>query len=102
MTSSVAERLEENGRTYHSYKGGKYMLPNDETELNRLGRCFVYPDRIGQRSSPTATQTSSIRCGRSVSTTDCTWPQSDQRRIVCSTSRLVLVCGVSILVILIE
>ncbi|KAK8016171.1 hypothetical protein PG993_014360 [Apiospora rasikravindrae] len=36
MTSSVAERLEENGRTYHSYKDGKYLLPNDEAELNRL------------------------------------------------------------------
>jgi hypothetical protein len=37
ITSSVAERLEENGRTYHAYKEGKYMLPNDEAELNRLG-----------------------------------------------------------------
>ncbi|KAK7984048.1 S-adenosyl-L-methionine-dependent methyltransferase [Apiospora arundinis] len=36
MTSSVAERLEENGRTYHSYKDGKYLLPNDEAELDRL------------------------------------------------------------------
>ncbi|KAK9424106.1 putative S-adenosyl-L-methionine-dependent methyltransferase [Seiridium unicorne] len=36
ITSSVAERLEENGRTYHAFKEGKYMLPNDETELNRL------------------------------------------------------------------
>lgn len=41
MTSSVAERLEENGRTYHSYKDGKYLLPNDEAELNRLGKPFL-------------------------------------------------------------
>lgn len=40
MTSSVAERLEENGRTYHSYKDGKYLLPNDEAELDRLGMSF--------------------------------------------------------------
>lgn len=55
MTSSVAERLEENGRTYHSYKGGKYMLPNDEKELNRLGWCSIYPGRVGERSSSAAT-----------------------------------------------
>ncbi|KAI0124704.1 methyltransferase [Xylariales sp. AK1849] len=36
ISSSVAERLEENGRTYHAYKEGKYMLPNDDAELNRL------------------------------------------------------------------
>jgi len=34
--SSLAEPIEENGRTYHMYKDGKYMLPNDEIELNRL------------------------------------------------------------------
>ncbi|TVY52311.1 Secondary metabolism regulator [Lachnellula suecica] len=37
MSSSLmAEIVEENGRTYHVYKDGKYMLPNDEIELNRL------------------------------------------------------------------
>ena len=27
---------EENGRRYHGYKDGAYLLPNDETEQNRL------------------------------------------------------------------
>jgi len=27
---------EENGRRYHGYKDGSYLLPNDETEQNRL------------------------------------------------------------------
>ncbi|KAK6214103.1 hypothetical protein LQW54_004705 [Pestalotiopsis sp. IQ-011] len=28
--------VEENGRTYHGYKDGKYLLPNDGTEQDRL------------------------------------------------------------------
>jgi len=36
ITSSVYNFVEENGRTYHRYKEGKYMLPNDEAEKYRL------------------------------------------------------------------
>ncbi|KAH8754051.1 S-adenosyl-L-methionine-dependent methyltransferase [Hyaloscypha finlandica] len=36
MRSSVYDHVAENGRTYHRYKEGKYALPNDETEQNRL------------------------------------------------------------------
>jgi len=38
LNSSIYEFVEENGRTYHKYKEGegKYELPNDETEQNRL------------------------------------------------------------------
>lgn len=36
ISSSLFEHVEENGRTYHKYKEGKYMLPNDEIEQNRL------------------------------------------------------------------
>jgi len=34
--SSVYDFAEENGRTYHKYKEGKYFLPNDEFEQDRL------------------------------------------------------------------
>ncbi|KAF6805690.1 hypothetical protein CSOJ01_09335 [Colletotrichum sojae] len=34
--SSVLQYRQENGRTYHSYKEGKYILPNDERENERL------------------------------------------------------------------
>lgn len=34
--SSVMKFREENGRTYHAYQDGKYMLPNDEREKDRL------------------------------------------------------------------
>ncbi|KAL3420426.1 methyltransferase domain-containing protein [Phlyctema vagabunda] len=34
--SSIFRYQEENGRTYHAYKAGKYVLPNDEPENNRL------------------------------------------------------------------
>ncbi|CZT48806.1 related to methyltransferase [Rhynchosporium secalis] len=32
----IYEYMEENGRTYHAYNSGKYMLPNDEREQDRL------------------------------------------------------------------
>jgi len=37
VRSSVYEHVEENGHTYHRYKEGKYPLPNDENEQERLG-----------------------------------------------------------------
>ncbi|KAH7116277.1 S-adenosyl-L-methionine-dependent methyltransferase [Dactylonectria macrodidyma] len=36
VTSSILNYRIENGRTYHAYKDGKYYMPNDETENNRL------------------------------------------------------------------
>ncbi|KAH7227298.1 S-adenosyl-L-methionine-dependent methyltransferase [Fusarium oxysporum] len=36
VTSSILNYRFENGRTYHGYKDGKYYMPNDETENNRL------------------------------------------------------------------
>ncbi|KAL2005366.1 hypothetical protein VTN00DRAFT_2577 [Thermoascus crustaceus] len=36
LTSSVLDYRKENGRTYHGYRDGNYLLPNDETELDRL------------------------------------------------------------------
>ncbi|KAF4421996.1 Secondary metabolism regulator LAE1 [Colletotrichum fructicola Nara gc5] len=36
VTESVLEYRIENGRTYHKYKDGKYHLPNDERENERL------------------------------------------------------------------
>ncbi|KAI0395157.1 S-adenosyl-L-methionine-dependent methyltransferase [Xylariaceae sp. FL0594] len=34
--SSIYDHVIENGRTYHRFKEGKYMLPNDEKEQTRL------------------------------------------------------------------
>jgi len=36
ITSSVYGYRYENGRRYHAYRDGKYMLPNDEAEQDRL------------------------------------------------------------------
>ncbi|KAH8885316.1 S-adenosyl-L-methionine-dependent methyltransferase [Thozetella sp. PMI_491] len=36
VRSSVYDFLVENGRSYHAYRSGKYFLPNDETEQERL------------------------------------------------------------------
>ncbi|KAL1989585.1 hypothetical protein VTN49DRAFT_6782 [Thermomyces lanuginosus] len=36
LTSSVLEYRHENGRRYHGYRDGSYLLPNDEKENDRL------------------------------------------------------------------
>ncbi|KAI1071379.1 hypothetical protein LB507_011687, partial [Fusarium sp. FIESC RH6] len=36
LSSSIRNFPYENGRTYHAYKAGKYHLPNDEAERERL------------------------------------------------------------------
>ncbi|PMD32177.1 S-adenosyl-L-methionine-dependent methyltransferase, partial [Hyaloscypha variabilis F] len=36
LRSSIYDYLEENGRTYHAFNSGKYMLPNDTREQDRL------------------------------------------------------------------
>ncbi|OIW29299.1 S-adenosyl-L-methionine-dependent methyltransferase [Coniochaeta ligniaria NRRL 30616] len=36
LASSILDYRKENGRTYHGYKDGKYNLPNDESERERL------------------------------------------------------------------
>ncbi|TDZ65879.1 Secondary metabolism regulator LAE1 [Colletotrichum trifolii] len=37
LASSILQARVENGRTYHKYKDGKYVYPNDERENERLG-----------------------------------------------------------------
>ncbi|KAF5707823.1 methyltransferase [Fusarium globosum] len=37
LRSSILDYRKENGRTYHRYKDGKYNLPNDDVEKERLG-----------------------------------------------------------------
>ncbi|KAF6807133.1 methyltransferase domain-containing protein [Colletotrichum sojae] len=36
LSSSILQHRLENGRTYHKYKDGKYLFPNDERENDRL------------------------------------------------------------------
>ncbi|KAJ4207056.1 hypothetical protein FSOLCH5_008751 [Fusarium solani] len=36
LRSSILDYRQENGRTYHKYKDGKYNLPNDDEESERL------------------------------------------------------------------
>ncbi len=40
VTSSIFAYETENGRTYHAYKGGKYIMPNDEGEQERMDSAF--------------------------------------------------------------
>jgi SAM-dependent methyltransferase len=56
ISSSILKYREENGRTYHAYKDGQYVFPNDEPEMDRLdlqhhifsltfdGKLFTCPD----------------------------------------------------------
>ncbi|KAI9680101.1 MAG: hypothetical protein M1817_005117 [Caeruleum heppii] len=36
LRSSILDYRQENGRTYHKYEDGRYILPNDEMEKDRL------------------------------------------------------------------
>lgn len=36
LTSTAYEHVYENGRRYHNYRAGKYVMPNDEQEQDRL------------------------------------------------------------------
>ncbi|KAF4871462.1 Secondary metabolism regulator LAE1 [Colletotrichum siamense] len=52
VSGSVLEYRQENGRTYHAYKEGKYMAPNDTKEIDRLDlqhNLFIrtFEDRLG-------------------------------------------------------
>ena len=36
VASSIFEYEQENGRTYHAFRRGKYVMPNDESEQERM------------------------------------------------------------------
>jgi len=37
LRSSILKSIEENGRKYHGYKDGKYLLPDDEVTFSVVG-----------------------------------------------------------------
>ncbi|KAI8165145.1 Secondary metabolism regulator LAE1 [Colletotrichum sp. SAR 10_86] len=41
LSDSIRDFRIENGRTYHKYKDGRYIAPNDDKENERLGSPFV-------------------------------------------------------------
>ncbi|KAH6983717.1 S-adenosyl-L-methionine-dependent methyltransferase [Ilyonectria destructans] len=52
LSSSIIQYRKENGRTYHAYKDGKYNLPNDDLENERLDLqhhlfFLTYADKLG-------------------------------------------------------
>ncbi|KAK1704706.1 methyltransferase domain-containing protein [Colletotrichum lupini] len=64
VASSILEYRIENGRTYHKYKDGKYNLPNDEKETDRLDlqhNLFIrtFDDRLG--TAPPNARDSNVR-----------------------------------------
>lgn len=42
LASSVLHYQYENGRRYHAYKEGEYLLPNDEREQERLDLVCIH------------------------------------------------------------
>lgn len=40
VTSSIYNFRQENGRTYHAYSDGKYVIPNDEREQDRMDMAY--------------------------------------------------------------
>ncbi|KAK8237765.1 methyltransferase domain-containing protein [Phyllosticta capitalensis] len=50
LTSSVVDYPEENGRRYHAYRAGMYIMPNDEKELERLNMMhFMFRKVLGDK-----------------------------------------------------
>ncbi|QSZ33362.1 hypothetical protein DSL72_002950 [Monilinia vaccinii-corymbosi] len=61
LTSGITRYREENGRRYHAYRDGKYLMPNDDDEQDRMdllhhvfnlvleGRLFLAPIESPQR-----------------------------------------------------
>ncbi|KAE9569224.1 hypothetical protein CGMCC3_g14736 [Colletotrichum fructicola] len=45
LRSSILDYRRENGRTYHRLSDGKYVLPNDEREQDRLGSWMLALER---------------------------------------------------------
>ncbi|KAK1463539.1 hypothetical protein CMEL01_13608 [Colletotrichum melonis] len=41
LSSSVLDYPTEHGRRYHSFRSGSYILPNDESEMDRLDFCHA-------------------------------------------------------------
>ncbi|PQE05792.1 hypothetical protein CJF31_00004540 [Rutstroemia sp. NJR-2017a BVV2] len=85
LASSITKYRLENGRTYHAYKDGKYVFPNDEPEQERLdlqhhicsitfdGRLFSCP--IDAASTKRVLD---VGCGTGIWVTDYAdeWPQA--------------------------
>jgi hypothetical protein len=46
LTSSVVDYPFEHGRRYHAFRGGSYIMPNDEQELDRLDLTHVLQTKI--------------------------------------------------------
>ncbi|TKA22627.1 hypothetical protein B0A50_07636 [Salinomyces thailandicus] len=46
LDSSVTNYKYEHGRRYHAYQDGKYVLPNDEAEINRLDLSPIQPTMV--------------------------------------------------------
>ncbi|KAK1456466.1 hypothetical protein CMEL01_16479 [Colletotrichum melonis] len=67
VTSSVLQYRTENGRTYHGYKDGKYLMPNDDRENERLDiqhNMFIltFDNQLGR--APVNAKDTSIKVGR--------------------------------------
>ncbi|AEO64491.1 uncharacterized protein THITE_2142374 [Thermothielavioides terrestris NRRL 8126] len=52
VSPSLYEFVQENGRTFHKYKQGKYFLPNDEREQDRLAEENPESEVLGIDLSP--------------------------------------------------
>jgi hypothetical protein len=53
LMSSLMRACEENGRTYHGYKDGKYLLPNDTVRMMHHGeeKCMETDDAAASNRS---------------------------------------------------
>ncbi|KAH6627362.1 S-adenosyl-L-methionine-dependent methyltransferase [Chaetomium tenue] len=82
ITSSITSYVYENGRRYHAYRSGQYVLPNDDAEQERLdlqhhiwrlllqGALYTAPLHIPQPGERTTTATTTTTSSGSTSGSD--------------------------------
>merc|ERR1711977_617375 len=62
VDSTVHNFQEENGRTYHGYRAGSYLYPNDSNERDRLDLQHVMLRHMEQTFHPYSQRTFTTTC----------------------------------------
>ncbi|EAQ84712.1 hypothetical protein CHGG_08726 [Chaetomium globosum CBS 148.51] len=76
VSSSVYEFVREHGRTFHKYKEGKYFLPNDKREQNRLAEEHPDSEVLGTDLSPIQPDYLPSNCRFEIDDVDDDWVHS--------------------------
>jgi hypothetical protein len=46
ITTSIYQHEKENGRSYHAFHAGKYVMPNDDGEQDRMDSQYTWAKKV--------------------------------------------------------